>query len=73
VENYSGMILTGEDRRKTYPSATLVATNPKGNDLGANLGLHGDRPVTNCLRYGTAIVDDTLSFKFIFHIIYMKI
>jgi hypothetical protein len=30
------------------------AINPKWTDLGANTGLHGERPVTNCLSHGTA-------------------
>jgi hypothetical protein len=44
------MILTGENRRtrrETCPSATLPNTNPTCTDLGANLGLRGEKPVTS--------------------------
>jgi hypothetical protein len=51
------MILTGETRRtwrKTYPSATLSATNSKWIDLGANPVLRVKRPATNRLNHGMA-------------------
>jgi hypothetical protein len=40
-------------RRKTRPSATLSATNPTWTDPD----LHGQRPVTNHLSHGTALMD----------------
>jgi hypothetical protein len=52
------MILAGENQRtqrKTCPSATLSTTNHTWIDLGANLGLHDERPATNRLCNGTAI------------------
>jgi hypothetical protein len=33
--------------RKTYPSVPLGSTNFTWTELGLNLGLHGDRLVTN--------------------------
>jgi hypothetical protein len=57
TENTGGMILTGKNRRprrKTYPSATLLTTNPTWIDPGANLGLRGERQATNHLRHGMA-------------------
>jgi len=56
-----GMILTGEKRstalkRKTCPSATLSTINQTWTDLGLNLGLIGDRTVSNCLSHGTAYI-----------------
>jgi hypothetical protein len=50
------MILTGENRktrRKTCSSVTLPTTNPTWADLGANQGLHCEKPETNRLSYGT--------------------
>jgi hypothetical protein len=55
MENGGGMILTGENQRKTCPSTTLSTTNPIWIDLGANLGLHGERQATNGLSHGTAV------------------
>jgi hypothetical protein len=52
-------ILTGENRktrRKTCPSATFSTTNPTWIDPGANPGLRGERPATNDLRHGTALI-----------------
>jgi hypothetical protein len=52
-----GITMTGENRRtwrKTCPSATLSTTNPTWAALGANSALHGEKPVTNHLSYGTA-------------------
>jgi hypothetical protein len=57
MESYSGMILTGEDRktrRKLCPSAALSTTNPTWTDLGMNPGIHCDRLATNCLSHGAA-------------------
>jgi hypothetical protein len=57
MENDSGMILTGENQRtwrKICPSATLSTTNPIWIDTGMNLGLHGERPLTNHLNHGMA-------------------
>jgi hypothetical protein len=54
-----GMILTEENwrtQRKTSPSATLPTTNPIWAALGINLGLCGEKPVTNHLSYGTALI-----------------
>jgi hypothetical protein len=47
------MKLTGE----TYPSATLSTTNPKWIDHGSNPGVRGERPATNRLSHGTALVE----------------
>jgi hypothetical protein len=57
VENDSGMILTGQNRRtqrKTCPSATSSTANPTSTDQGANSELRGERPVTNRLSHSTA-------------------
>jgi hypothetical protein len=60
------MKLTGENRgarRKTCLSATLSTTNPTWTDPGSNPGLRGERPESNRLSHGTALVfnlyDDT--------------
>jgi hypothetical protein len=53
-----GMILTGENGctwRKTCPSATLSARNPTWTGLRLNLGLQGERAVTDHLNHGTSI------------------
>ena len=39
--------------RKTCHSVTLSTTSLKSSGLGSNLGLIGDRLVTNCLRHST--------------------
>jgi hypothetical protein len=68
------MIMTGESqrtRRQTCPSATLSTTNPTWTDPGTNLGLHGERPATNCLTHGMVFthkverekIKITLSYK----------
>jgi len=47
-----GLILAGETRRtrrKTCHSATLLTINLTLNDQGLNLGLHCQRPATDCL------------------------
>jgi hypothetical protein len=57
LEKNSGMTLTGKTEelgQKTSPNATLSTTNPMQLDLGTNLGLRGERPVTNHLSHGTA-------------------
>jgi hypothetical protein len=51
------MKLTGENRSipgETSRIATLSTTNPTSTDPGSNTGLRGERPVTNCVRHGTA-------------------
>jgi hypothetical protein len=53
------MNLTGENRStggKTCPSATLSTTNPTWTDRGSNPCLRGERPATNRLSHGTAII-----------------
>jgi hypothetical protein len=53
------MKLTGQNRStpgKNCPSASLSTTNPTLTDPGSNKGLHVERPATNRLRHGTAIV-----------------
>jgi hypothetical protein len=50
-----GMTLSGENRRtrlKTCPITSLSTANPTWTDLGANLGLRGEKPATNRLSYG---------------------
>jgi hypothetical protein len=52
------MIFTGKTLRtliKTGPSATLTTTNPTWTDADVNLGLHIERPATNCLSHGVAL------------------
>jgi hypothetical protein len=63
LESDGGMILTGENRRtrrKTCPSATLSTINPTWIEPGANPSLRGERPATNDLRHGMAIVNANL-------------
>jgi hypothetical protein len=36
------------------PSATISTTNPSWTAVGANPGLHGEKPVTNRKSYSTA-------------------
>jgi len=50
MENYGGMILTGENQitlRTICPTATLSTIDPAWTDLGANPGL----AVKNHIRY----------------------
>jgi hypothetical protein len=57
VESQGGLLSTGENRRmqrETYPSATSSTTDLTWNDPSANLGLRGERPVTNRLSQSTA-------------------
>jgi hypothetical protein len=54
MESHSGMMLTAE--RKSYPSATLSTTYHIWTCLGMNLGLYGERPVTNHLSHGMALL-----------------
>jgi hypothetical protein len=57
VESQGGLMSTGENRRmqsETYPSATSYSTDLTWNDPSANLGLRGERPVTNRMSQGTA-------------------
>jgi hypothetical protein len=54
-----GMILTGENRRtrrKTCPSVTLSTTNLTWAALGANMGLRREKPATNRLSHGPALL-----------------
>jgi hypothetical protein len=52
------MIFAGETEvlGENLPSATLSTTNPTWIDPGANPGLCGERPATNRLSHGTAVV-----------------
>jgi hypothetical protein len=53
------MILTKENistRRKTCPSATFSSINPTWTDPSAHPGLRGEKPATNRLSPGTAIL-----------------
>jgi hypothetical protein len=47
----------GRTRRETWSSATLSTTNPTWNDPGVNPGFSYERPDTNRLSHGTAVVD----------------
>jgi hypothetical protein len=52
------MILMGENQTtyiKLCPSSTSYTTNPSWTGRVSNLGLHGERPETNCLSHGMAI------------------
>jgi hypothetical protein len=56
------MKLTREPRKTrgggggTCHSATLSITKPTSTDQGLNPGLRGDRPATNRLSHGTAVI-----------------
>jgi hypothetical protein len=53
------MKLTGQNRStlgKTYPSVTLSTINPTWSDPGSSPDLRGERPATNRLSHGTALV-----------------
>jgi hypothetical protein len=53
------MTLTGKNgstQGETYPSATLSTKNPTWTDPGWNPGLRGERPATNRLSHGTALL-----------------
>jgi hypothetical protein len=55
MKSHGAIILRGENRRtwtETCPSATLSITYTTRTDQG----LHGERPVTNCLSHGMAIL-----------------
>jgi hypothetical protein len=54
IENHGGMILTGNQRTWTCPSATSSTINPTWTDPDANPGLRSARPATNRLSHGTA-------------------
>jgi hypothetical protein len=41
---------------ENLPSATLSTTNPTWIDPAANPGLRGERPATNRLSHGTALI-----------------
>jgi hypothetical protein len=54
------MKLTGENRstrRETCLSATLSTINPTWTNLGSNPGLRGERPATNRLSHGKALIN----------------
>jgi hypothetical protein len=56
MENYGGMILTGENRRtrrKTSPSANLYTRNPTRSDTGPKASLRDERQATNRLSHCT--------------------
>jgi hypothetical protein len=57
MESHSGMILTGKPKNweKVCPSTTLSITNPTWSDLGMNLGLCNERPVTVHLSHGMVL------------------
>jgi hypothetical protein len=42
-----------KNSEKICPSATLFTTNATWTELGANPGLHYERPATNCMSHGT--------------------
>jgi hypothetical protein len=56
MESRGWMILTGEKQRTTCPRANLSTTNTTWNDPGVNLGLCGERLVTDHLNHGTAML-----------------
>jgi hypothetical protein len=49
--------------RKTSPSATLSTTNPTWTDPGSNPGLRNEKPATNRLSHGTALVNILCRYK----------
>jgi hypothetical protein len=60
------MKLTEENRStpgKTFPNATFSTTNPTWTDPGSNPCLRGERPATNRLSHGTALLA-VLFFRF---------
>jgi hypothetical protein len=50
--------------RKITLTSILSGTNPTQTDPGANPGLRGERPVTNCQSHSTAINDVKMFFDF---------
>jgi hypothetical protein len=59
MESHAGITFTGENRktrRKTCPSATLPTANHTRTNLGANPGLHDERPETNRMRHITRVI-----------------
>jgi hypothetical protein len=65
------MIFAGETEElgENLPSATLSTTNPTWIDPGANPGLRGERPGTNRLSHGTALLSTLMNPK---HFEYFK-
>jgi hypothetical protein len=60
------MKLTGENRstrRKTCHSANLSTANPAWTDPESNPALRGERPATNRLNHGTALIIYLFYFK----------
>jgi hypothetical protein len=52
------MLLTGErqsTRNETFSSVTLSTTDLIWAGMGSNPGLHGERPVTDCVSHDTAL------------------
>jgi hypothetical protein len=58
MEQWWNDIFAGETEvlGENLPSATLSTTNLSWIDPGANPGLRGERPATNRLSHGTAIL-----------------
>jgi hypothetical protein len=58
MEQWWNYIFTGETEElgENLPSDTLSTTNPTWIDPGANPGLRGERPATNRLSHGTALL-----------------
>jgi hypothetical protein len=48
------LVITEELLRKTCHCSVLPITNPTWTELVANLSLHDEMPVTDCLIHGTA-------------------
>jgi hypothetical protein len=46
-----------KNSEKTFPTPTLSTTNPTWSALGMNLGFHDEKPATNSLSYGMALLD----------------
>jgi hypothetical protein len=62
------MELTGKTRStwgKTCHSATLLTINHTWTDPGSNPTLRGDRPATNCLNHGTALLGEWLGMQIV--------
>jgi hypothetical protein len=48
---------------KICPSDVLSTTNSRWHTLGLNLGLHGEKPVTNHPSHGTVIIFNNTNDK----------
>jgi hypothetical protein len=51
-----------KDSEKAYLSDTM-ATNPTWTALGADMGLHSEKPVANCLCYAQPIHSTQSSYE----------